>query len=468
MKTSLHGICAILAHEAIVLSTYDDGTGTATIGAGHTASAGAPIPTSGMTISLAEAFNIFRHDLEKHERQVCNAVSEPLTQNQFDAVVSWHFNTGRVGNATLTDKLNAADYAGAAKEFARWNKAGGRVMKGLVARRERETKIFVSADYGDHPVAIMDRKGGPVTSTPPQDIIKRLTATKTDADKTTSTLLANPKSALLPRHRPDQSPDITRQVVRNFAQLIPSDRQTDQVMLVAVRGFYAGKIGTSTDNARNLYDDAIFVVEPDAVHNFNGNTDPSRHRAGIAKLKAPQAVRYVPGPHGFSRKGGPYPAFRQDSPCTVQRDKAGEETGIFWINLHRGGLTTTSSAGCQTIPPHQWPEFKALVDGLLAQYGQKTFYYLLVDLKDVPALADTSVGQNNVVAESWRVDGNASADIVTHLQAILTILSPPDSAEDQDSGMTARRAGQSAIAPCPFICPTCGSPRGHFSCRRFS
>jgi lysozyme len=52
------------------------------------------------------------------------------------------------------------------------------------------------------------------------------------------------------------------------------------------------------------------------VTNYNANCDPSRQRKGIAQLKANQAVLYAPGPHGFQRKGGPYPAFRQKGECT--------------------------------------------------------------------------------------------------------------------------------------------------------
>src|ERR1700710_3062424 len=104
MKTSLRGICSMLAEEAIVLAAYDDGTGTITIGAGHTAAAGEPSPLPGMKISLTEAINVYRTDMSKVEREVANAVHVALSQNQFDALVSWHFNTGAISNSTLTTK----------------------------------------------------------------------------------------------------------------------------------------------------------------------------------------------------------------------------------------------------------------------------------------------------------------------------------------------------------------------------
>src|SRR5689334_13939701 len=102
----------MLAEEAIVLSAYNDGTGTMTIGAGHTAAAGPPVPRSGLTITLTEAINIFRTDLAKFEAQVQAAVRTPLAQHQFDALVSWHFNTGAISKAGLTQKLNAGDAVG--------------------------------------------------------------------------------------------------------------------------------------------------------------------------------------------------------------------------------------------------------------------------------------------------------------------------------------------------------------------
>jgi len=390
METSLKGICAMLAEEAIILSTYDDGTGVLTIGAGHTAMAGDPKPVAGMKITLLEALNIFRNDLKKYEREVLNAVSRPLSQNQFDAMVSWHFNTGRVGDSTLTRKLNDGDIAGAAKEFARWNKADGKVLEGLVNRRKRETAIFEAAEYGDPKIRVADTKSAAGKAATTSDILALITGgAASEEDFTTQELLANPESRLLPRFRPRQDDYVTRAAMLKFQDLLPDDRRKDGVYLLAVRGFFTEAMGKGGNNVRGVYDDAIFVIEDDQVYPFNANTDPSVFRKGIAKLKAPQAVRYKPGPHGFKRKGGPYPAFRQNGEFTVIRDDQGEDTGAeFWINLHRGGNTTTSSAGCQTVPPHQWDEFKALVDGLLRKYEQDTFYYVLIDRAGLPSDAD--------------------------------------------------------------------------------
>ncbi|WP_437412776.1 lysozyme [Sinorhizobium meliloti] len=379
----------MLAEEAIVLSVYNDGTGTLTVGAGHTAAAGPPIPRSGMTVSLTEAINIFRNDLARTESQVDKAIRAVLSQHQFDALVSWHFNTGQIATATLTRKLNAGDVAGAAAEFAHWNKSKGKVLEGLISRRERETAIFLRGDYGEPKVRVIDSKGGPEEIFTADQIEALLGGTaSSEEEQSTEELLANPISQLLPLHRPKQSASITKSLFQKFRHLIPEDGRDDTVAVVGVRGYYLNTMGKEGANDRGIYDDAILVVEPDGVHNFNANTDPGKFARGIAKLKSRQVVRYRPGPHGFSRKNGPYPAFRQDSDCTVVRDETGEETDSpgtrFWINLHRGSVTSTSSIGCQTVPPHQWNEFKTLVDGLLKKHSQDTFYYLLVDQTDVP------------------------------------------------------------------------------------
>ena len=84
-------------------------------------------------------------DLARYAREVeLTLDGAPTTQGQFDALVSFHYNTGAIGRATLTRKHRAGDHVGAAAEFARWNKAGGRVLKGLVRRRAEEAKLYLS------------------------------------------------------------------------------------------------------------------------------------------------------------------------------------------------------------------------------------------------------------------------------------------------------------------------------------
>jgi GH24 family phage-related lysozyme (muramidase) len=59
-------------------------------------------------------------------------------------MVSFHYNTGAIARATLTRRHIAGDHAGAAREFARWNRAGGRIMQGLVRRRAAETELYLT------------------------------------------------------------------------------------------------------------------------------------------------------------------------------------------------------------------------------------------------------------------------------------------------------------------------------------
>jgi lysozyme len=114
--------------------------------------------TKGMTITAAEAEFRFSQDIADAERLVRAYTEVPLTQGQFDALVSFVFNVGpgkrgvkdgwvvlRNGNVpTLRRKLNAGDYAGAAAEFGKWVNAAGRPMAGLVTRRAAEAGMFVS------------------------------------------------------------------------------------------------------------------------------------------------------------------------------------------------------------------------------------------------------------------------------------------------------------------------------------
>lgn len=99
------------------------------------------------TISEEDATALLLDDVEWAADSVRDLVSVPVTQNQFDALVSLVFNIGRgaFAGSTLLRLLNASDYEGAAAQFARWNRAGGSVHPGLVARREHETEQFTGA-----------------------------------------------------------------------------------------------------------------------------------------------------------------------------------------------------------------------------------------------------------------------------------------------------------------------------------
>ncbi|MGD9665682.1 MAG: lysozyme [Novosphingobium sp.] len=121
----------------------DPGTGGTpwTIGWGATGSDVRP----GTVWTAAQCDARLERDVARHALDVERALGDaPTTQAQFDALVSFHFNTGAIGRATLTRKHASGDYAGAQAEFARWNKAGGKVLRGLVRRREEEAALYAS------------------------------------------------------------------------------------------------------------------------------------------------------------------------------------------------------------------------------------------------------------------------------------------------------------------------------------
>lgn len=103
------GLTALISREARKLKAYKDTKGIWTIGIGHTAAAGAPIPYAGLTISAAEADVIFARDLVQYEDAVRDAINVVLTDNQFDALVSICFNIGTGGfrGSTFVKRINA-------------------------------------------------------------------------------------------------------------------------------------------------------------------------------------------------------------------------------------------------------------------------------------------------------------------------------------------------------------------------
>lgn len=141
--------CARLRGDGTVEAYPDPGTGGEpwTIGWGATGRDdfnGARIGP-GTRWTQAQCDARLATDLVRYAADVAAAIGPALTtQSQFDAMVSFHYNTGAIRTATLTKKHNAGDYAGAAHEFSRWTRAGGRVLQGLVRRRAAEAELYVS------------------------------------------------------------------------------------------------------------------------------------------------------------------------------------------------------------------------------------------------------------------------------------------------------------------------------------
>lgn len=135
--------CARLRHDGMVEAYPDPGTGGDpwTIGWGAT---GADV-TPGTVWTQAQCDARLEADVARHAADVRKAIGDaPTTQGQFDALVSFHYNTGAIARATLTRRHLAGDHQAAAREFAKWKHAGGRVLKGLVRRRRAEVALYRS------------------------------------------------------------------------------------------------------------------------------------------------------------------------------------------------------------------------------------------------------------------------------------------------------------------------------------
>ena len=144
MKTNDAGVALIKEFEGLRTTAYKDPVGIWSIGYGHTTAAGPPPVYEGQKITAAEAESILLADLAKFEGYLASMVTAKLNENQHGALVSLIYNIGpeNFRTSTLRKKLNAGDYAGAAAEFGRWNKAGGKELAGLTRRREAERELF--------------------------------------------------------------------------------------------------------------------------------------------------------------------------------------------------------------------------------------------------------------------------------------------------------------------------------------
>ncbi|WP_337013859.1 lysozyme [Pantoea sp. AS142] len=139
MKISASGLNLIKQFEGLRLQAYQCSARVWTIGYGHTAGV-----EPGDIITAEQADALLLEDVLEAERSVSRYISAPLTQHQFDALVSFTFNvgSGNLRTSTLLKKLNTGDYSGAAGEFLRWVNASGKKLPGLVRRREAEKTLF--------------------------------------------------------------------------------------------------------------------------------------------------------------------------------------------------------------------------------------------------------------------------------------------------------------------------------------
>ncbi|KAF1003974.1 MAG: Lysozyme RrrD [Pseudomonas sp.] len=142
MLISDNGVAVLHYFESCKLTAYPDpGSKDGnpwTIGWGHTG----PEVVRGLVWTQAQADAALVADLAKFEARVTRLVSVAISQGQFDALVSFDYNTGSLNTSTLLKLLNAGDYTGAAAQFARWNKNDGQVMRGLTRRRAAEVALW--------------------------------------------------------------------------------------------------------------------------------------------------------------------------------------------------------------------------------------------------------------------------------------------------------------------------------------
>lgn len=148
------GVLEIAEHEGLVLGPYYDSKNILTYGVGHTKAAGgldpAKLPrvdtrtwdSNRVRQEMLSILKLFDEDLDKYEARVNHAVKVPLKPHQFDALVSFDFNTGGIYSANLTRELNAGDIDGAARGFMGWLKP-----KEIIGRRTAEMNLFMTGDY---------------------------------------------------------------------------------------------------------------------------------------------------------------------------------------------------------------------------------------------------------------------------------------------------------------------------------
>ncbi len=146
MNISEEGISLIKKFEGCKLEAYQDAVGVWTIGYGHTKNV-----QEGQVIKQEEAESMLLHELLEYCDYVEKAVEVDLTQNQFDALVSWTYNLGpnNLNRSTMLKVVNANNMGEVPTQIKRWNKAGGKVLDGLVRRRKAEALMFEGKNWAE-------------------------------------------------------------------------------------------------------------------------------------------------------------------------------------------------------------------------------------------------------------------------------------------------------------------------------
>lgn len=322
-----------------------------------------------VNLSPAQERQLMERTVLPYSNAVREAVTVPLTQNQYDALVSFAYNIGIDGfrESTALRRLNGGDLAGATEAMAWWNKSDGVVVQGLVNRRADEIRQFHTPGPAFAPAA---------PEAPPQ---------------------AAPPAA---PSRPQSAADVAALVMERGDDAARADLQAGQRVVVAVRA--------DTDvraNPNGQYDDRMMVVWQEGgqyrMAEFRGNTEPSgqyRHDGARGDRGygidmngdgRPDLGRLIEGSYRYTQESGNFLGntyFRPDRTTPVERDSNGDgrfdgsdpnridqSGGGRSFLIHTGGASNSWSAGCQTMPPQ---EYAAFLDAL---GGQRSFSYVLVN-----------------------------------------------------------------------------------------
>ena len=140
----MEGLALIKKFEGCELKAYQCSAGVWTIGYGHTKDV-----VEGMEITQEQAEQMLVDELHEYESYINKYVTVALSQNQFDALVSWTYNLGSTNlkNSTMLKVLNAGKYNEVPAQMKRWNKAGGEILDGLIRRREAEAALFLDKEW---------------------------------------------------------------------------------------------------------------------------------------------------------------------------------------------------------------------------------------------------------------------------------------------------------------------------------
>jgi len=142
-KTSQRGLDDLIQSEGFETKAYKDVKGIWTIGIGHTAAAGAPIPKAGMVITEAQVKEIFARDIVKYETDVFEMLPN-VPQHVFDGAVSFHFNTGAIKRAAWVKHYLNGDMKAAREAFMSWRKPAA-----IIKRRTREAELIFEGKYAN-------------------------------------------------------------------------------------------------------------------------------------------------------------------------------------------------------------------------------------------------------------------------------------------------------------------------------